>query len=351
MIQDFTIDNFAKGANNLYFDKNNMLTSYKPIKSLFSQLNYDSYLVYLYIVLYFLINLPYTIFSFLLNIFNYQFIFDTFFKAYESLTTWYIPLLINDNIFYLLSKTLNNNYFFNSYFDLLTNLNSLFSSFFSFYNLYIYNFNFSNFLNIFNSFGLFFINILDPFINALSALIGTTSLIIFSNKTSLFFITLHNAYTGNISFINSFTYPTAKNKDTSLYSSNFFNNTDLSFNLKYSNEEITESSRYLKFYNPVFKYDYKSGDYFPKSYKEIFYGYLFTTIGDLTSSVRTAPWFISDKYIEAFNINFNNYFDNITQTSTLPNMVLHNWSTSRFNHTDAFYNFFFYFIKWYKLHQ
>jgi hypothetical protein len=76
---------------------------------------------------------------------------------------------------------------------------------------------------------------------------------------------------------------------TSAYNSNFFNNTDLNFNLKYSNEETSDSSRYLKFYNPVFKYDYKSGDYFPKSYKEVFYGYLFTTIGDLTSSVRTAP--------------------------------------------------------------
>ena len=37
-----------------------------------------------------------------------------------------------------------------------------------------------------------------------------------------------------------------------------------------------------------FKYDFKSGDYFPKLYKEI-YTYLFSTILDTTSALRTSP--------------------------------------------------------------
>lgn len=87
LMQDLTVDNFGKGASNLYIDENNILTNYKPIEPLFSQLNYNSYLVYFYIILYFIINTPYMILLFLLNMFNYRFISDTFFNVYESLTT------------------------------------------------------------------------------------------------------------------------------------------------------------------------------------------------------------------------------------------------------------------------
>jgi hypothetical protein len=52
-------------------------------------------------------------------------------------------------------------------------------------------------------------------------------------------------------------------------------------------EELSETSRHLRFTNPVFKYDYKSGDYFPKLYKEA-YPFLVPSILDLTSGLRTA---------------------------------------------------------------
>jgi hypothetical protein len=72
------------------------------------------------------------------------------------------------------------------------------------------------------------------------------------------------------------------------YTSNYFSNNSNIFLNKYSNEETSDSSRYLKFYNPVFKYDFKSGDYFPKLYKEI-YTYLFLTMTEASSSLRNAP--------------------------------------------------------------
>lgn len=265
----------------------------------------------------------------------------TLFNAYESITAWYIPLLFNDNILSLFFKNLNNSYFLNSYDDFLASINPFFEFFPFFYNNYVYSFNLSNCTYYFNYAALFFINGLYFFSNTFNTLLVTVSLILFSNKTNVFFAFVYNLFNYSLFSTYNSSNPSNNLPRASAYNSNFFNNTDLNFNLKYSNEETSDSSRYLKFYNPVFKYDYKSGDYFPKSYKEVFYGYLFTTIGDLTSSVRTAPWFISDKYVEAFSTNFNNYFDNITQSSILPGMVLHNWSTSRFNHTDAFYNFFY----------
>jgi len=72
------------------------------------------------------------------------------------------------------------------------------------------------------------------------------------------------------------------------YSSQYFNNTSLTFINKYTNEETSNVSRYLRFYNPVFKYDFKSGDYFPKIYKEM-YTYLFMSRADALGSLRNAP--------------------------------------------------------------
>jgi len=52
--------------------------------------------------------------------------------------------------------------------------------------------------------------------------------------------------------------------------------------------EHGEIKRYYRFSDPIFKYDYKSGDYFPKLYKEI-YQHLFTTILNLTGGLKTSP--------------------------------------------------------------
>jgi hypothetical protein len=73
------------------------------------------------------------------------------------------------------------------------------------------------------------------------------------------------------------------------YSSLYFLNIHSKEQFKFGNEESQSvSTRYHKFDNPIFKYDYKSGDYFPKLYKEI-YTYLFSSSLDITSGLRSAP--------------------------------------------------------------
>jgi len=72
------------------------------------------------------------------------------------------------------------------------------------------------------------------------------------------------------------------------YGSNYFNNLSTGFQNKYNSEELSINVRYQRFNNPLFKYDFKSGDYFPKLYKEI-YTYLFSTILETTSDIRTSP--------------------------------------------------------------
>jgi hypothetical protein len=72
------------------------------------------------------------------------------------------------------------------------------------------------------------------------------------------------------------------------YKSNYFANNDSFTQLKYNNEETPASPRGLRFNNPIFKYDYKVGDYFPRINKELYF-YLFSTLSEITGGVRTAP--------------------------------------------------------------
>jgi hypothetical protein len=64
-------------------------------------------------------------------------------------------------------------------------------------------------------------------------------------------------------------------------------NTDSTLINKYTTQELSEMYRFNRFSNPIFKYDYKAGDYFPKLYKEV-YSQLFVTIGDIAGGLRTA---------------------------------------------------------------
>lgn len=74
--------------------------------------------------------------------------------------------------------------------------------------------------------------------------------------------------------------------NNNLYLSEYFSNSDELMLSKYNHQELSNVYRFNRFSNPIFKYDYKAGDYFPKLYKEI-YTHLFTTIGSLTSGLRT----------------------------------------------------------------
>jgi hypothetical protein len=105
--------------------------------------------------------------------------------------------------------------------------------------------------------------------------------IIFSSSTNFFFNAIYEyILTVNTNFFNNI------NISSNLYLSNYFSDTDEILLNKLTHQELSEIYRFNRFSNPIFKYDYKAGDYFPKLYKEV-YTYLFPTIGDLTSGLRT----------------------------------------------------------------
>lgn len=68
----------------------------------------------------------------------------------------------------------------------------------------------------------------------------------------------------------------------------FFNETkDLNFLLRFKNQfnESSNQFRYVRTLNPVFRYDYKLGNYFTKDDTTTL-AFLFTTINDLTGGIR-----------------------------------------------------------------
>jgi hypothetical protein len=82
-------------------------------------------------------------------------------------------------------------------------------------------------------------------------------------------------------------------------------NTD-SFNSQTSLIESSLNVRYQRNLNPIFRYDYKLGNYFTKE-DSIVTPYLFTTINELTGGIRKSSWFFSKKFIEIFQDNFQAY--------------------------------------------
>jgi len=303
--------------------------------------NYNSFLIYFYTLFFFIIKSPFIIFDILKNIFNYGNFFSISFYYYDVLVTWYLPMLLNDNILY----SLYSNIFFNSFNFNFFNPNFIYdiakNFFFSIYFINFTSFSFfSFFFNFFTVFNSFFFDFFYYFFYFISTFFYNLSFLFFSNYTFSPFSWFYSFYTffylkSSSNLLNVF-----NNNNNLNYKSNYFSNTSLSFLNKYSNEETSETARYLKFYNPVFKYDFKSGDYFPKLYKES-YSYLFLSMSEAVSNLRSAPWFLSPKYFEYFNTNFFNFFDNISNYKQFSNVLLHSWNSSRFNNTDAFYNFFY----------
>jgi len=221
--------------------------------------------------------------------FNTKAVVSSIHNLYTFLCDWYIPLIFSDNIFtfYLIfGKNEKVRDFFISLehlirkvFYVLTNiisyvyiniisstdLRKLFISFFFYSNLL--------FINI----SLFFKDITMLFVNLLSTIFFNFLPFVIFN----FLFDVVGFYLFNpdlvVKYYNNKLY----------YRSNYFNNTGSNIQTKYTNEEITLNTRHQRFLNPIFKYDFKSGDYFPKVYKEL-YTYLFSTILDTTSGLRTA---------------------------------------------------------------
>jgi hypothetical protein len=86
-------------------------------------------------------------------------------------------------------------------------------------------------------------------------------------------------------FTSNFVATTSANEVT--LSSNLNNTVGLDDKVFFSNEELTSNFRQQRFQTPVFKYNYKVGNYFGKSEKT-FYSHMFTTQSELTGGIRKA---------------------------------------------------------------
>ena len=67
-------------------------------------------------------------------------------------------------------------------------------------------------------------------------------------------------------------------------------------------EERSSDQRFMRFMNPVFKYDFKVGNYLPDDAKKL-NPHLFTTIKDITTGIRKASWFTSSDYSRLLHSN------------------------------------------------
>lgn len=67
-------------------------------------------------------------------------------------------------------------------------------------------------------------------------------------------------------------------------------------------EERSSDQRFMRFMNPVFKYDFKVGNYLPDDAKKL-NPHLFATIKDITTGIRKASWFTSSDYSRLLQSN------------------------------------------------
>ncbi len=211
-----------------------------------------------------------------------------------------------------------NNFFSQIFFSTSTQLS------FSFVKNFIY-------LNI-TSLSIFkgFFIIYSSFINILTiTLLNNNSFFIFYKTTNFYISEISMQRVSLESFIK--------------FSSNYLFSVNSADRLLLTNQENSSLARNLKFNNPIFKYDYKSGDYFPKLYKEV-YNHLYSSILDLTSGLRTSPWFLSNNIVELINSNLTLNIDNTSELfkNTHVNSTISSKNLNKFFHTDGFYNFFSY---------
>lgn len=113
-------------------------------------------------------------------------------------------------------------------------------------------------------------------------------------------------------FNNSFTYSFQMNNELSLATSNVRGDSSLSSQSKML-EENTQDYRSVRSQNPVFKPDFKSGNFFTRD-DFARKPFLLTTISDITKGMRRPVWFLSDVYTNSLETLKKNYFNLVKAT-------------------------------------
>jgi len=215
-----------------------------------------------------------------------------------------------------------------------TNTSNLFSNFSIFIQLFINLI--TNLLNTilftFSNFNLS--NTLTNFVNQLS-FVFSYNFLISLNDINLSFFETNLQYFSRLwqsTFINS-TDSLQTNVD---YVSKAWSSTSLEQKNLFSNQEVSSNFRYQKFSNPIFVYDYKSGNYLTTEDVRA-YPSMFTSISEVTKGIRKSSWFFSGVFLENFDLSVNNYLNYFSSTNSSLSSIHDTYIPS----TNGFYNFFF----------
>lgn len=85
----------------------------------------------------------------------------------------------------------------------------------------------------------------------------------------------------------------------------------------YNSEETVVSSRALRFSNPIFKYDYKLGNYLTKDMISNFPNLLVSQT-QVTGGIKKSSWYHSFQFLELLNENIQNYINTFTAVNNTP---------------------------------
>jgi hypothetical protein len=195
-------------------------------------------------------------------------------------------------------------------------------------------FNTSSYSNSFNNFSYF-----EAFVVQLKLFFQ----LVFGEK-NLFYI-VSNTLNFKISFL-EFLYnlPTFSQNQTPsflTYVTNNFLSDSLQTRYTLTHQEGSGEYRYQRLQNPIFRYDFKLGNYMPDENKKK-NPFLYTTIHDLTTGVRKSPWYYSTDFFKFIKGDVSLYFlyhNNFMLNSAAAKIFNNNISDISSSHTnnDPFY--------------
>ena len=241
-------------------------------------------------------------------------IMSTIFNLFNNLIA---NLNVNINIWSYYYDTTN---IFNSLTTLIQLLTNLGFNFFNTcYYMFTNIFNIFSITNILNSISFIFsfnafIGLYDLNTAFVEKLISSTNMSLWTNRFNL----ANNS-------INSIDYVSKSWSSMALEQKNLF-----------SNQELSSNYRYQKFSNPIFVYDYKSGNYLTTEDVKA-YPSMFTSISEVTKGIRKSSWFFSGVFLENFDLSINNYLNHFSTSSNSLSSIHDTYIPS----TNGFYNFFF----------
>lgn len=171
---------------------------------------------------------------------------------------------------------------------------------------------------------LYLLNTLSNLTSSVNGLYARFNDVFTTSATSLNWSTIFNSnsvldlllYTKTFFYSPTYTFNN-KIQPTSNYSTNYSTTSSFVDQTESALGETSSDSRFMRFMNPVFKYDFKVGNYMPDEAKKM-NPHLFTTIKDITTGIKKSSWFTSADYSRLLKSNIAShalYFSDTTLTS------------------------------------